>query len=57
MTRNEKLKAAWMQAFEEKVLTQDSKHAGKIDWNTATHLYNIGKTSQEAADQYVENRK
>lgn len=50
-------RVAWLRDFEERVLAQDSKRAGKIDWNTATHLYNIGKTPQEAADQYVENRK
>lgn len=57
MTRNEKFKAEWMRAFEEKVLAQDKKHAGKIEWDAANHFYFIGKTSQGAADQYVENRK
>ena len=51
------LKAAWLTQFEDYVLILDNKHAGKIDWNTAIHLFNQGMDCKDAANQYVNNRK
>lgn len=53
---NSAQKAKWMSDFENHVTSQDSKHAGKIDWNSATHFHNTGKDAKDAADLYVKNR-
>jgi hypothetical protein len=51
-----KNKADWMSKFEDHVVKLNPKHRGKIDWNSATHLHNLGKDHIEAAEQYVRNR-
>jgi len=50
-------KEKWLAAFEDAVVAIDKKHIGKIDWNTAQHLFNIGDTPKEAAEKYTANRK
>ena len=52
-----KTRALWMGKFEKHVTQLAPKHTGKIDWNTATHLFNTGKSHEDAAEQYVNNRK
>ena len=47
----------WMDLFNQAVVEQDAKHAGRIEWATATHLFNLGMSAVDAARQYVENRK
>lgn len=49
-------RADWMTTFEKLVCGADAKHCGRIDWNSATHLFNIGTPPQDAAEQYVRNR-
>lgn len=45
-------KKNWMADFERHVTFQAPEHSGKIDWDTATHLHNKGKTPEEAAHTY-----
>lgn len=45
-------KKKWMSDFEGHVTTKSPEHSGKIDWDTATHLHNKGKTPEEAAHTY-----
>jgi hypothetical protein len=53
-----KVRSAWMIQFQDYVyLLAPGKYTGKIDWDTASHLFNIGKDCKEAAQQYVDNRK
>ena len=48
--------AQWKAEFSDIVVTLDSRHAGKIEWPSATHFYNQGLTPREAAETYVKNR-
>lgn len=49
--------AEWMDLFNQAVVEQDAKHAGRIEWETATHLFNLGLSATYAAHQYVTNRR
>lgn len=49
-------RADWMARFSDAVVTLDRRHAGRIDWDTAAHLYNIGADPANAATQYTTNR-
>lgn len=47
-------RAEWMRAFEE-TLTDIAPHTrGKIDWDTATFLFNSGAKAIEAAHRYAQ---
>lgn len=48
--------ADWKAQFSDLVVTLDAKHAGKIEWASATHFYHQGMTPREAAEIYVKNR-
>lgn len=48
--------ADWKAQFSDLVVTLDAKHAGKIEWSSATHFYHQGMTPREAAETYVKNR-
>lgn len=48
--------ADWLARFSDAVVTLDPRHAGRIDWDTAKHLYFSGMTFADAAAQYVRNR-
>lgn len=50
------VKAEWMAEFNSQVIKLDSKHSGKIDWNTADHFYFSGLTPSEAAHKYTDER-
>jgi hypothetical protein len=41
-------KQAWMKKYEELATAKNSKLKGNVDWDTATHLFNIGKTPEQA---------
>ena len=47
-------KKKWMAAFENSVNQLWPEHAGKIDWNDATHMFNRGLVHFIAAAKYVE---
>jgi len=49
-------KSSWMAAFEDSVVALDSKHRGKIEWDSAHHFFNQGLDPKEAAEKYVANR-
>jgi hypothetical protein len=46
-------KKAWMATFENNVVSKDSKHQGKIDWDTAQYLHKQGHTPASASEQYL----
>lgn len=48
--------ADWLARFSDAVTTADPRHAGRIDWDTAKHLYFSGMSVSDAAAQYVRNR-
>lgn len=43
-------KAAWLTGVTNRVVKANPAMAGKMDWDTATYLYNSGKSMDEAAD-------
>ena len=47
----------WMQTFEGYVLEAMPEQRGKIEWESATHFFNIGMASSAAAFKYIANRK
>ena len=49
--------ADWMARFADAVVTLEPRHAGRIEWPSAKHFYYEGRQPQEAAAQYVDNRK
>lgn len=49
--------ADWLARFSDAVVTLEPRHAGRIDWDTAKHLFFSGMTVPEAAGQYVRNRQ
>lgn len=54
MKKSDTKRAQWMKAFENAVVSAWPETAGKLDWNTATYLFNSGRfTAQTAAEQYV----
>ena len=57
MTKRQLEKAAWLGKFEALVCRADKKHCGRIEWDTANHFYNQGRSEQAAAADYVANRK
>ena len=48
--------ADWLARFSDIVTTADARHAGRIDWPTALHLFHQGLAPTDAARQYVTNR-
>lgn len=53
----EQKRAVWMGNFENHVVKSNPQHAGKINWDSAHHLYNTGHTEQDAAKKYLEHEK
>ena len=49
--------ADWLARFSDAVVTLEPRHAGRIDWDTAKHLFFSGMTVSDAAGQYVRNRQ
>ena len=49
-------RARWMLQFETATLDIDPRHRGRIEWQTAAHLYHTGLTPSDAATQYCKNR-
>jgi hypothetical protein len=47
-------KSDWMKSFQEAVVSTDKKHQGKIDWDTATFLFNQNMNPKKAAEKYLE---
>lgn len=45
----------WMRLLSDNVGKQGG-HIGKIDWNTANHLYNQAKSPSDAATVIVKNQ-
>ena len=53
----ERLRASWMGLFEQAVISKRPDLAGKIDWDTATFMFNRGDYASDAAFKYVESVK
>ncbi len=51
MTRKEQARAKWMKTFEYCLLAYAPQLAGRIDWDTALHLFFEGYTADGAADR------
>ena len=49
--------ADWLAQFSDAVVTLEPRHAGRIDWDAAKHLFFSGMTVSDAAGQYVRNRQ
>lgn len=49
--------ADWLAAFSEALIHLDPSHAGRIDWDTAKHLYFKGRHCIDAAHQYINSHK
>lgn len=49
--KSEDKKAKWMKEYERLVIAARPELAGKIDWNTATFLFNQGLSVQDAASK------
>ena len=47
----------WMAAFEDGVIALAPQHRGKIEWASATFMFNQGMTPTDAATRYVANRR
>jgi hypothetical protein len=41
----------WLAACERRVVELNPSMRGKMDWNTAIHLFNSGETAVEAAEK------
>lgn len=52
MHKKDMHRAAWMQQFAAIVEAMPG-HAGRIDWNTATHFYFEGLAASDAARRYL----
>lgn len=48
--------AQWLADFSDAVVTADSRHAGRIEWDAALHFYFSGMSVADASMQYVSNR-
>lgn len=48
--------ADWLARFSDIVTTADARHAGRIDWPTALHLFHQGLAPADAASRYITNR-
>lgn len=46
-------KANWLACFENYVVRARPDFAGKIDWDSAVHIYNLGLTARDAAGKYL----
>ncbi len=55
INRPNRKKDQWFAEYENLLVAARPEMAGKVDWYTATYLYNIGKTSADAAAQYLAN--
>lgn len=52
--RRQKNREKWMAQVEDKAVALCPDARGRIDWTTATHLFNIGKTVEEASSRLAE---
>jgi len=52
--RPEKQKQQWFKDYDALVVEGNPAAAGKIDWDTATYLYNTGLTPAAAAAKTLE---
>ena len=48
-TRPDYKRVKWLAAFETLVIAADPAMSGRIDWDTAIHLFNTGLTPEQAA--------
>ena len=48
--------ADWLAAFSDAVITADARHAGRIEWPTALHLFHQGLAPADAAARYLANQ-
>ncbi len=49
-----RLRAEWLGQFNATLVSRFPKVAGRIDWDTANHMYNIGLSPDVAVDRYAE---
>ena len=45
--------ADWLGRFSDAVVTIDSRHSGRIDWDTAKHYYFSGYSVDDAVARYT----
>jgi hypothetical protein len=50
-------KKRWMGKFEELATSVGIYDHGKVDWDTATHLFNLNLTPEKAIERIKEQRK
>lgn len=48
-------RAQWMADYERRVNAAMPETVGRIDWDTASYLFNLGIASDTAAARYVKN--
>ena len=48
-------RAMWMAEFENAIVNRYPALSGRVRWPGATHLFNTGMTSKDAADRYLLN--
>lgn len=46
-------RAAWLREVEDRTVARMPALAGRLDWYTAIHLYNQGRTVEQAVDALV----
>lgn len=46
-------KSEWMAGYEKLLAKRGDHQAGRVDWDTATHLYNIGISPEQAVKKMV----
>lgn len=53
MNRKERESAAWFAAFNDLTVALQPTWSGRICWDTATHLRNLGHSPEQAAKMYT----
>jgi hypothetical protein len=46
-------RAEWMKGYETLLKKRGDHQAGKVDWNTATYMYNTGISPEQAVKKMV----
>ena len=54
-TAKEQARSDWMRRYQARVTSVRPELIGRMDWDTANHLYNLGLDYQAAADRFLVN--
>ena len=57
MGAKDRKKQRWMTAVEDIAVKLNPDVRGVIDWDTATYLFNVGKTTQEAGERLAQLKR